>query len=159
MIRNGLHFCCKKFEELNLNELYNILKVRQEVFIVEQNCPYLDADHKDVESYHLMGKDMHGDILAYSRLLPTGVSYPDYASIGRVLTSRKVRRNGWGWELMRQSLMYMEKLFPYQPIKISAQVYLLEFYSQAGFKETGKYYPEDGIPHAEMIFDPSHSPK
>ena len=90
MTMNNIVFSCKEFDELDLSEVYHILQIRQEVFIVEQNCPYLDADGKDLVGYHLMGKDSRGRILAYARLLPAGVSYPGYASIGRVLPSLKI---------------------------------------------------------------------
>lgn len=150
---NSLSYICKKFEDLELVELYQILKVRQEVFIVEQNCPYLDTDNKDFNAYHFIGKDNDGNIQAYTRLLPIGVSYPDYISIGRVLTSMPYRNRGIGIELMQLSIQKIKEIYPTHPIKISAQEYLLKFYQNLGFIATDKYYLEDGIPHLEMIME------
>ena len=128
------------------------MKVRQEVFIVEQDCPYLDADGKDQAGFHLLGTDKKGDLLAYTRLLPKGVSYPEYCSIGRVLTSEKGRGKGAGKEIMLQSIAACKKLFPNQKIKISAQSYLNKFYTDLGFEATGESYLEDNIPHMAMIY-------
>jgi len=141
----------KNFDELTLKELYQTLKLRQEVFIVEQKCPYLDNDDKDYHATHVLGKDDGGNIHAYTRLIPMGISYPDAASIGRVVTSSQVRGQGCGRDLMIVSIKKTKELFPSTLIKISAQVYLLEFYKSLGFKDLGKYYMEDDIPHAEMI--------
>ncbi len=144
-------FSCKKFNELSLQELYDIMVLRQEVFVVEQDCPYLDADGKDPYSWHLMGVDENGKLVAYTRLLPKGISYKKYPSIGRVVTSPAVRGSGIGRELMKQSLLWMDKLFPGEDIKISAQCYLEEFYKSLGFSISGEEYLEDGIPHYPML--------
>ncbi len=146
-----LKYSFKTFMDLSLTELYQILKIRQEVFIVEQNCPYLDADDKDFFAVHVMGKNAHDEIHAYTRLLPVGISYSDAVSIGRVLTSLEGRRLGWGKELMQLSIDKTKELFPTYPIKISAQEYLIKFYTELGFRDVGKYYMEDDIPHLEMI--------
>ena len=140
----------KAFNELTPYELYAILRLRSEVFIVEQNCPYLDEDNKDQKGYHLMGwKD---DLLAaYTRLLPAGVSYPDMASIGRVITSPAARGLGIGRELMEVSINKLYELFGHKPIKIGAQLYLQKFYESLGFVQTDEGYLEDGIPHIEMV--------
>lgn len=141
---------CKAFKELSTIELYDIMNLRQEVFVVEQECAYLDADGKDQVSYHLTMKD--GDnLIVYARLLPKGVSYPDFASIGRVVTSSKVRSKGLGKKIMISALNYCEKLFPSQSIKISAQTYLENFYKGFKFETTGEAYLEDDIPHIAMI--------
>jgi ElaA protein len=139
------------FEDLDLYELYAILALRQEVFCVEQNCPYLDCDGKDFESWHLLGVDELGELACYTRLLPPGVAYESYASIGRVVTSPRSRGTGLGKLLMQKSIEECEALFGKIPIKIGAQSYLLNFYESFGFQSTGEEYLEDGIPHTKMI--------
>ena len=145
-----IEFSCKAFAELSLQELYNIMVLRQEVFVVEQNCPYLDADGKDEASYHLLGYE-NGEIIAYTRLTPKGITYPKHPSIGRVLTTKKARGKGLGNLLMEESIAYCEKIFGEEAIKISAQCYLLKFYNALGFETIGEEYLEDGIPHISMI--------
>ena len=147
-----INYQLKVFEELSLRDLYSILKLRQEVFIVEQDCVYLDCDDKDMESYHLMGLSESGELVSYSRILPPGLSYDDAASIGRVLTGKSTRGSGKGHDLMKVSLMYCQLLFEDVAIRISAQCYLIEFYSSLGFETVGESYLEDGIPHIEMVF-------
>ena len=127
------------------------MALRQEVFVVEQNCPYLDADGKDPDSWHLMGRDASGKLVCYTRLLPEGLSYPGYVSIGRVVSSPAARGTGAGKTLMRRSIDLCRQLFGNQPIKIGAQSYLLQFYEGFGFCSTGEEYLEDGIPHTKMI--------
>jgi ElaA protein len=144
-------FKCIPFKDLTVYELYDILALRLEVFCVEQNCPYQDADGKDLEGWHLMGKNTEGVLVAYTRLLPKGISYENYASIGRVVNSPKVRGMGYGKILMTESIAQMKKLFPNEPVKIGAQSYLLQFYQSLGFESTGEEYLEDGIPHTSMI--------
>ncbi|MEO7313453.1 MAG: GNAT family N-acetyltransferase [Chitinophagaceae bacterium] len=140
----------KAFNELTPYELYAILRLRGEVFIVEQNCPYLDEDDKDQKGFHLMG--WQDDLLAaYTRLLPTGVSYPDMPSIGRVVTSPKARGKGIGRELMLVSIDKLYDLFGKKPIKIGAQLYLKKFYESLGFVQSDEGYLDDGIPHIHMI--------
>lgn len=146
-----IQFTCVPFNQLTVYELYDIMVLRQLIFAVEQNCPYLDADGKDLDSWHLMGRDTEGELVAYTRLLPRGISYPDYASIGRVVNSDKVRGQGVGKLLMQESIAKMEELFPNQPVKIGAQSYLLKFYTALGFVSTGEEYLEDNIPHTVMI--------
>jgi ElaA protein len=138
----------KSFEDLKVDELYQIMALRSEVFVVEQNCVYQDLDGKDQKSWHLMGS-MEGSVVAYSRLLPQGISYSD-ASIGRVVTSPDKRRLGLGKTLMQESIASIEKLFNTKKIRISAQYYLLDFYQSLGFVAIGESYLEDGIPHQEM---------
>lgn len=146
-------FICKHFDELNTKELYSILKLRQEVFTLEQQCAYQDCDDRDFLSYHLLGYKDH-ELVAYSRLLPKGVSYDEYCSIGRVLTKSTVRGNHVGKELVSRSIDLCKQLFN-QPIKIGAQSYLEKFYSDFGFKSTGHFYLEDEIPHMSMILQPA----
>ena len=142
---------CKHFNELSTIELYNIIKLRLAVFCVEQNCPYQDADDKDQESWHLMVFDDKKRLIAYSRLIPKGLCYPEYASIGRVATSALVRKTGVGKLLMEKSIEQIHILFGETPVMIGAQSYLLKFYESFGFSSTGEEYLEDGIPHTRMV--------
>ncbi len=128
------------------------MQLRQEVFVVEQDCPYLDADGKDLKAHHLLGRNDVGKIICYARLLDAGVSYPGFCSIGRVINARDVRRQGLGKELMTQAMKHIQALYPQRPVKISAQSYLKSFYEGFGFVDTGHHYMEDGIPHMEMVF-------
>jgi ElaA protein len=140
----------KSFDELSNKQLYDIMQLRAAVFIVEQNCPYQDADGKDIKSFHLMGRNEEGVLVVYSRILPAGISYKE-ASIGRVVSSPSVRGTGAGKELMLQSIKEIEKLFGKCPIKIGAQLYLKKFYESFGFVVCSEEYLEDGIPHIEML--------
>jgi ElaA protein len=144
-----VHWICKKFEELTTQELYAILRLRSEVFVVEQQCVFLDMDNKDQPSMHLMGW-VGGQLLAYTRLVPPGITFPEM-SIGRVVTSPQGRKSGLGRELMQQSIKQCHILFGEGPIRIGAQLYLLKFYSSLGFHSSGDVYLEDGIEHVEMI--------
>ena len=132
-------------------ELYEVLALRQEVFCVEQNCPYQDLDGKDIHARHLLIRDESGKLVAYARLLPKGVSYPEYSSIGRVVSSPTVRGQGVGQILMTQSIRLMTQYYPNDDVKIGAQSYLLKFYGSFGFEAVGEEYLEDGIPHISMI--------
>jgi ElaA protein len=143
-------FKCLSFYELDLDQLYEVMAFRQAVFVVEQNCPYLDADGKDQQAYHLLGY-RDGSLVAYTRLLPPGLSYSGYASIGRVITSAAVRGTGAGRQLMEESLARIASLFSNPAIKISAQCYLTSFYESLGFTTLGASYLEDGIPHIAMV--------
>ena len=146
-----IHFNCIPFDKLTLQELYDSMVLRQEVFVVEQDCPYLDADGKDDVSHHLLGYGSNGKLIAYARLLPPGISYPEHASIGRVITSWSERRTGAGKQLMQQRIDWCNKLFGPVSLKISAQVYLLGFYKSFGFQPVGEEYLEDDIPHIAMV--------
>ncbi len=143
------HICT--FQELQLEELYAFMALRQEVFVVEQDCPYLDADGKDQLGWHVMLFDEKGKLSAYTRLLPPGVSYEKYSSIGRVVSSKHVRGKGYGKAVMEHSIQAIKELFPEASVKISAQTYLLKFYNELGFQEVGEEYLEDDIPHIGMI--------
>ncbi len=148
-----LTFACLSFDELSPHTLYEILALRQEVFVVEQNCPYQDCDGKDLQSWHLMGRDELGKLICYTRLLPGGLAYQGYASIGRVVSAPSARGTGSGKILMEKSIEACRQLFGNQPIKIGAQSYLLKFYEGFGFRSTGEEYMEDGIPHTKMILE------
>lgn len=139
----------KKFEELTPYQLYAILQLRNEVFVVEQNCVFQDADDKDQQSMHFMGF-LNNKLVAYTRLVPPGVAYEE-VSIGRVVTSPSVRRSGIGKELMQRSIDTVYRLFGEVPIKIGAQLYLKKFYESLGFKQVSEVYLEDGIEHIYMI--------
>ena len=140
---------CKAFNELTVQELYAVLQLRIEVFVVEQNCVFQDADNKDQKSWHVMGWD--GDVLsAYTRLVPAGISYPE-VSIGRVVTSPKMRQTGLGRELMKKSIEEVYRMWSQQPIRIGAQLYLKKFYESFGFQQCSEVYLEDNIDHIEMI--------
>jgi ElaA protein len=143
----------KKFTDLTVDELYAILQLRSEVFIIEQNCVYHDPDGKDQSAWHLMGMK-EGKLIAYTRIFPPGVSYNDVA-IGRVVTSPSNRRSGIGKDLMIHSIEECENLFGKTSITLGAQLYLKKFYESFGFIVSGKEYIEDGIPHVTMTRKPT----
>ncbi len=145
-----INWSFKKFEDLTPNELYSVLQLRNEVFVVEQNCVFQDADNKDQGSHHLMGWD-NEMLAAYSRIVPPGIAYDFFPSIGRVVTSPKIRRSGIGKILMQQSIEELQKLLGEGPIKLGAQLYLKKFYESFDFVQSSEVYMEDGIPHIEMI--------
>jgi ElaA protein len=141
----------KHFNELTTDELYAILQLRMEVFVVEQNCVYQDLDEKDKDSIHMVWYDKNQRIIGTCRVLPPGLSYPEI-SIGRIVTSPSVRGNGLGHQLMREVLGFIKvNYIGHTSIRISAQSHLESFYQSHGFCTTGKEYLEDGIPHMEMI--------
>ncbi len=142
---------CVPFYELKLDELYAIMQLRQQVFVVEQNCPFVDADGKDQQAWHLMMLNENDQIVAYTRLFDINIYYENYTSIGRVVTSPKVRGEGIGKILFQQSIEKNVELFGNQPIMIGAQRYLEKFYQSFGFQLTGNDYMEDGIEHTIMI--------
>ena len=145
-----IHWSLKKFDNLTPRELYLALQLRNEVFVVEQNCVFQDADNKDQASHHLLGWDDEV-LVAYSRIVPLGIAYDSFPSIGRVVTSPKMRRTGIGKILMEQSIEELQKLFGKTSIKLGAQLYLKKFYESFGFLQSSDVYIEDGIPHIEMI--------
>jgi len=145
------NFTCHSFEQLSTTELYEILKFRQAVFVVEQTCPYLDADGKDQVSHHITGHNAAGALIAYARIVPQGVSYDDYSSIGRVISDESYRGKGLGSALMQFAIQQTKLLHPALDIKISAQSHLVGFYGNLGFEAVGEIYPEDDIPHQAMI--------
>ena len=139
----------KSFHQLSAEELYAVLRLRSEVFVVEQNCVFLDMDNKDPYCDHLMG--WNGDRLAaYSRIVPAGISYVE-SSIGRVVTSPAARRGGIGRELLARSIDHLYTLYGKCDIRIGAQYYLKNFYTSFGFVQKGEIYLEDGIEHIEML--------
>ena len=132
----------KTFDELSTQELYQILRLRSEIFVVEQNCVYQDIDNKDQKALHLFGI-VEGEIIAYSRLFK-------FSSIGRVVVAEKNRDKNFGHELIDQSILEINRRFNVQNITISAQLYLKKFYEAHGFVATSETYLEDDIPHIEM---------
>ena len=144
-----IQWLLKKFEALTPYQVYAILQLRNEVFVVEQACVFQDADDKDQHCYHLMGFD-DNKLVAYTRIVPEGVIY-EQASIGRVVTSPAVRRLGAGKALMNQSIDTVYNLFGRVPIKIGAQLYLKNFYESLGFHQVSDVYLEDGIEHIYML--------
>lgn len=147
-----LSWSCRRFRELDSTQLYELLALRQEVFVVEQTCPYQDADGLDLhpDCLHLLGRDADGRLLAYARLLPPGTRFAE-PSVGRVVTSPAARRQGLGQLLMGESIRAVEREFGPVAIRLSAQRYLEEFYTRLGFTQQGRPYEEDGIPHVEML--------
>lgn len=138
------------FGKLSGQALYAILAARVEVFVVEQDCPYQDLDGLDEHALHLWATDAAGKVCAYARITPPGSRFPE-ASIGRVLTSLSERRTGLGRELMHRAIDLARRQFPESALRISAQQYLDRFYSSLGFAFVRGPYPEDGIPHIEML--------
>lgn len=144
-----MEFFIKEFNQLSLEELYRILQLRSEIFVVEQNCVYQDLDYKDQKSLHVFGvkKDK---IIAYTRIFKPG-DYFKEASIGRVVVDKKERKNKYGHDLIKASIKAVQDKFSTSEITISAQVYLKKFYESHGFHKIGEEYLEDGIPHIEML--------
>ncbi|MCC9017736.1 MULTISPECIES: GNAT family N-acetyltransferase [Flavobacterium] len=139
----------KPFEALNVNELYDLLKLRSEIFVVEQNCVYLDLDGKDKKALHLIG-EYDGKTVAYVRLFDAGISF-DNASIGRVVVDANYRDRKWGHDLMREAIAAIKSNFDKDAITIGAQLYLKKFYESHGFVQTSEMYLEDDIEHIEMV--------
>lgn len=139
----------KRFEELDINELYEILKLRVDVFVVEQNCPYPELDDKDKSAWHVYIRE-DGKITAYLRVLDPGVSF-DTAAIGRVISTR--RRCGLGTKLLQEGIRVARDRMNADTIKIEAQTYARKFYELQGFRQTSEEFLEDGIPHIEMTLE------
>ncbi|RHW74848.1 GNAT family N-acetyltransferase [Colwellia sp. RSH04] len=144
------------FKQLSTEQLYDVIKLRVDVFVVEQDCPYPDLDgnkgelDRHPETTHLLGYQ-DNTLVAYLRILPKGQNYADYVSIGRVVTAIENRGSGLGHQLMQQGIEQCLKQYPNQPIKISAQQHLSRFYQQHGFTQVSKMYLEDNIPHIAML--------
>lgn len=145
-----MDFKLKHFSELSVAELYDLLKLRAEVFVVEQNCAYLDTDDKDTDALHLLGYE-GGKLVGYARLLKPGVSYKQ-ASIGRVVVHSAFRKKKAGYELMKRAISACLEKFHVTEIIISAQQYLERFYNNLGFVTESDMYLEDDIPHIKMRY-------
>ncbi len=139
----------KTFEELTTTELYEILALRSEIFVVEQDCVYQDLDGKDQKALHIIGTK-NNKIVAYTRIFKAG-DYLEQASIGRVVVKGDERKHGYGYDIMKASINVIKDHFAENTIALSGQTYLKRFYNALGFKETGEEYLEDGIPHVMMI--------
>ena len=150
----GLRWRCLPFDALDVHTLYRLLRLRSEVFVVEQNCVFQDMDNADAACHHLLGEQTGGQgesrLLAYARLVPAGLKFPE-ASIGRVVTDPAGRAAGLGHALMQSALRELQALWGPQPIRIGAQAHLEAFYNRHGFVSDDKPYVEDGIPHLEML--------
>lgn len=145
-----MNWTWREFDELSNGQVYDILAVRQQVFVLEQKCLYLDVDGRDRTALHLFGGNDEADILAYARVLPPHTRYVE-PSIGRVLVVESARGTGLGRELIRRCLETCDREYPAQSVKISAQVYLTSFYRSFGFEVIGNSYDDGGIPHVGMI--------
>ncbi|MBB6270930.1 ElaA protein [Pedobacter cryoconitis] len=146
---------CKPFESLTVKELYAILRLRSEIFVVEQECVFLDADNKDLSCQHLM-LYQNKELMAYARIVPAGLSFTE-PSIGRIVTSAAARGKGFGKQLVLLAISNCIRLYGNKPIKIGAQLYLKSFYESFGFVVVGEEYLEDDILHVDMI-RPVHTP-
>ncbi|PSG90317.1 GNAT family N-acetyltransferase [Aurantibacter aestuarii] len=144
-----LKIVTKTFQDLNTEDLYAILELRSEVFVVEQDCVYQDIDYKDQKAIHVIGYK-NNKVVAYSRLFKPK-DYFELASIGRVVVAKNERQHKYGYQIMEASITAIQSIFNESEIKISAQCYLEKFYTNLGFKPTGESYLEDGIPHMAMI--------
>ena len=149
MKAEALFYKVKTYQDLTKEELYEVLRLRAEVFVVEQDCVYQDIDGKDSKAMHVLGFK-ENTLVAYTRLFPPG-AYFEQASIGRVVVLEKERAYGYGYDLMKRSILAVEDAYDTTTIKISAQTYLKKFYNHLDFIETGEEYLEDGIPHIGMI--------
>ncbi|MFC3039332.1 GNAT family N-acetyltransferase [Virgibacillus xinjiangensis] len=143
----------RKFNELSNNELYNLLKARVEVFVVEQDCPYPELDDYDQKAVHCY-LDIKGEPAALVRLLPAGSKF-EHPSIGRVMVAEKHRGKGYGKEVMKRAMAYITEVWSEDSIHIMAQEYLKQFYMSLGFRQASEMYLEDNIPHIDMIWERS----
>ncbi len=152
MIENDIIWENKNFSQLTTNELYDLLKLRIDIFVVEQSCFYPDLDDHDrhPETQHLFCYQK-GIMTAYLRILPKGLTYPDNISIGRVVIAQSARGKGLGHQLMQIALAKCLRYFPQDTVKISAQEHLEKYYNQHGFSRVSESYLEDGIPHISML--------
>lgn len=143
-----MDFKIYQFDELSARKLYDVLKLRVDVFVVEQNCPYPEIDGLDQQSIHLLYNE-NDTIVAYARLVPAGLKY-EFPSIGRVIVHEDARGRGLAKQLLEKSINYISEQWQAQTIQLQGQVYLQEFYQSFGFQPTSESYDEDGIPHVDM---------
>lgn len=144
-----LHWQCRRFAELDSNTLHGLLKLRQDVFVVEQMCPYADLDGRDPDCLHLYGQDEQG-VLAYLRIVPAALTESGCPALGRVCTAARARSGGIGQQLVQRGLSELARVYPGQDCLIGAQAYLRRFYESQGFVVEAEPYLEDGIPHFHM---------
>ena len=141
---------CKHFNEISTEEFHDIIQLRINVFVVEQNCPYPEIDGKDKNAYHVFGKNEENKIVAVARIIPPGISYEE-CSIGRVASASSARLTGCGIDLMHFTIENINSIYGKSNIRISAQEYLKSFYEKFGFKKMSESYLEDELPHIEML--------
>ena len=146
-----LNIITRTFKDLSIDELYALLQLRSEIFVVEQNCVYQDIDYKDQNAIHVLGYKQEV-LVAYTRIFQPG-DYFEHASIGRVLVKAGERHLKYGYDIMEASINTIEVTYKETKIKISAQTYLKRFYNNLGFTQVGEEYLEDGIPHMGMLKD------
>jgi ElaA protein len=146
----AIHWQCTTLEELGAAQQYAIFAARSEVFIIEQNCVYLDMDGLDLDAHHLIGWGEDGSVAAYLRIVGPGIKF-DEPSLGRVLTTRDYRGSGAGKTLIAEGIRHLQSLYPHQAIRIGAQAYLEKFYGSFGFQTVSEVYLEDEIPHIDML--------
>lgn len=151
-IKPTVNWHIKHFNDVTAPEYHKLLALRAAVFVVEQDCPYQDVDYKDKVAYHVFGLNPDGECVAVARVLPQHISY-DEVSIGRIAVSQSARGTGIADDLMNRCFQFIEQQFGQQPIRISAQQYLTNFYNRHGFKQVSEMYLEDNIPHIEMLRD------
>lgn len=149
MERKDFKIVVKTFDELELKELYSILQLRSEVFVVEQNCVYQDIDGKDDKALHVMGFQ-NEQLVAYTRCFSPGI-YFEEAAIGRVVVRKSARKRSFGHDILRASITAIKESYNTSLVKLSAQTYLIKFYESHGFEQIGEGYLEDGIPHIGML--------
>ena len=149
MTEPQIRWLCLPFAELSVNQLYDIFKLRQDVFILEQTCLYPDIDGKDKRSHHLLGY-LGEELVAVLRIVPPGLSY-DEPSLGRIATIQSARKTGTGRRLVQQGIERLNELYPKSSIRIGAQYHLNNFYACFGFHPVGDIYDEDGITHIDML--------
>lgn len=146
-------FVSRSFTDLSVDELYEVLRLRQEVFVVEQDCVYQDLDDLDQGAKHFLCRDESSQALvAYARLIAPGVLYANMPALGRVVVHPEYRKKGFGKKLMKTAIGFSREKFGRLTIRISAQSYLESFYTTLGFIDTGEHYLEDGIPHMAMLY-------
>ncbi|NPA43177.1 MAG: GNAT family N-acetyltransferase [Chlorobi bacterium] len=148
-----MHWTLKSWDELTTEELYDILRLRGEVFVVGQSCTCTDPDGKDPFAYHLMMRTPEGEPAGYARLFPPGKYQKGASSFGRVAVRKPWRGQGWGKELTRRAVSFLKERWPDRPVVISAQQYLEDFYKEAGFRPSGEPYLEENMWHIRMVHD------
>ena len=147
-----INFNCFEFDDLSNKMLYDILRLRTQIFVLEQKCLYQDMDNLDKKAYHIVLEE-HNEIIGYSRIINKKEYYKNFCSIGRVMVKEKERKKEIGNKLVNYSIKKTKHIFNNAPIKISAQSYLIKFYEKIGFQYKGEDYLEDGIPHCAMYLE------
>jgi ElaA protein len=156
--RIQINWTWERLSALGPRNVYDLLRLRSDVFVVEQQCVFLDADGHDHDSWHLLGRDDAGALVAYLRVVDPGIKYPE-PSIGRVVTQKRLRRTGLGRALMIEGIARTQARWPSDPIRIGAQLHLEGFYKSLGFFRAGLPYLEDGIDHIEMVLAAARLPE